>query len=75
MFKFFSMRHLIGRLDVNTFTSFIANKVDFKCDPLLLPSRISYSVIYVAYINKPTTHTHFVVYNILHDVGNFILSE
>ena len=52
-----------------------AYKINFKSDALLLPFCISYPVENISDINKPSTHTHFIINDVFHNMSHLILPE
>ena len=75
MLHLFLIWHFVGRLNIDTLTTFVTNKIDFKCYTLLFACLIPNTMKDIANINKPATHTHFIVNDILHNMRCLVLAE
>ncbi len=72
---FFCIGHTPRRLDVDPLAPFVADKIHFQCHPLLLSFRIPHSMIDVTHIHEPSSHTHLIVDDVLHDMCRLALTE
>lgn len=61
LFHLFHIWHFVGRLNIDTLTALVTDKIYFKCHTLLLPCFIPYAMKDIANIDNPYTHTHLIV--------------
>ena len=67
--------HAEGRLDIVAFAALVAHKVNLQLGAHLLAVLVTRDYWHYTYIDVEATNQQLVVYDILHQVGLFVLTE